>query len=112
VHIAAAHWFTALLGPAQKGTLNKRTLEVQQLLEELGCDPLEGMARIAMDERNSPELRGRMYSELAQYVAPKRRAVEHSGDMGGSFADFLAQLGKTEQPASEARAEGVEGVHA
>jgi hypothetical protein len=90
-------------GGRQKGTPNKRTLEIQQLLDELGCDPIEGLARIAMDERNSPELRGRMYSELAQYVAPKRRAVEHSGDTGGSFADFLAYLGQLEK--SEAAAQ-------
>ena len=31
---------------------------------------------IAMDESNPPELRGRMFSELAQYVAPKRRALD------------------------------------
>src|SRR5438128_8870645 len=30
------------------------------------CDPIEGMVRIAQDEKHSPELRGRMYSELAQ----------------------------------------------
>src|SRR5215469_2800753 len=27
-------------------------------------------------ENCSPELRGKMYSELAQYIAPKRKAVE------------------------------------
>lgn len=30
-----------------------------------------------------------VYAELAQYVAPKRRAVEHSGDVGGSTQTFL-----------------------
>ena len=29
-----------------------------------------------MDEANPVELRGRMYAELAQYLYPKRRAVE------------------------------------
>jgi hypothetical protein len=28
------------------------------------------------------ELRGRMFSELAQYVAPKRRALDHSAEPG------------------------------
>jgi hypothetical protein len=37
------------------------------------------MARIAMDEAHAPELRGRMFAELAQYVAAKRKAVEVSG---------------------------------
>jgi len=40
------------------------------------CDPIEGMAQIAMNEAHPPELRGRMFAELAQYVYPKRKAVE------------------------------------
>jgi hypothetical protein len=70
-------------GGRKKGTPNKRTAEVTERLAELGCDPIEGMARLAMDEANAPELRGRMYSELAGFVAPKRRAVEHTGADGG-----------------------------
>ena len=34
-----------------------------------------------MDEAASPELRGRMYAELAQYVAPKRKALDLSGGL-------------------------------
>ena len=64
------------------GTPNKRTQDVIERLALLGCNPIEGMARIAMDEANSPELRGRMYAELAQYVAPNRKAVEHSASEG------------------------------
>jgi len=62
------------------GTPNKKTLDVIERLEQLGCDPIEGMAKIAMDAANPPELRGRMFSELAQYVVPKRKAIEHSTD--------------------------------
>lgn len=58
------------------GTPNKRTEDVIARLGALGCDPIEGMARIAMDATSTPELRGRMYAELAQYVAPKRRALD------------------------------------
>jgi hypothetical protein len=65
------------------GTPNKRTQEVMERLDALGCDPLEGMARIAMDKSAALELRGRMYAELAQYVYPKRKAIAHSGE-GGS----------------------------
>ena len=35
-------------------------------------------ARLALDLANAPELRARMYSELAQYVAPKRKSVDLS----------------------------------
>lgn len=63
----------------------KRTAEVEERLSALGYDPIEGMASIAMDAANPPELCGRMFSELAQYVAPKRKTVEHSATEGGSF---------------------------
>ena len=65
-------------GGRKPGTPNKKTQELQMRLLHVGCDPIEGMAMLAMDTKNSPELRGRMYAELAQYVAPKRKAVEHS----------------------------------
>jgi hypothetical protein len=32
----------------------------------LHCDPITGMALIAMNEKNPVELRARIYSELAQ----------------------------------------------
>jgi len=65
-------------GGRTKGTPNKRTQEVVQRLRNLGCDPIEGMALIAMDEANSMELRARVYMELAQYIAPKRKALSLS----------------------------------
>jgi len=62
------------------GTPNRKTQEISALLDSLGCDPIEGMAQIAMNEAHTPELRGRMYAELAQYVYPKRKAVEIAAD--------------------------------
>lgn len=61
------------------GTPNRRTREVQEMLDSLNCNPIEGMVRIAEDESVELSLRARMYTELAQYVAPKRKAIEHSG---------------------------------
>ena len=72
-------------GGRQKGTPNKKTAEVRDLLLSLKCDPVRGMALIAMNKKNPPELRGRMYSELAQYMWPKRKAIEVSGDDGGPY---------------------------
>ena len=69
-------------GGRTAGTPNKRTLNVIERLQELGCDPIEGMAKIALDLQNPVELRARMFSDLAQYVAPKRRAMEHSPSDG------------------------------
>ena len=79
-------------GGRREGTPNKRTQEIIEKLEALGCDPVEGMAKLAADENNSAELRGRMYAELAQYVAPKRKAIEHTGDLTVHHEDQLRLL--------------------
>ena len=65
------------------GTKNKLTLSAIEKLNKLGCDPLEGMAKIAMDQSNPIDLRARMYAELAQYVAPKLKSSELTGADGG-----------------------------
>ena len=49
----------------------------------LDCDPIEGMARIAVDEQAELGLRAQLYKELAQYTAPKRKAVAVTGEDGG-----------------------------
>ena len=60
----------------RKGTPNKIAGEAAERLQELGCDPLEGMVEIAMSKNTPLELRCRMFSELAQYVWPKRKSVD------------------------------------
>jgi hypothetical protein len=74
-----------------KGALNKRTLDVIDKLAVLHCDPITGMALIATNEKNPAELRGRMFAELAQYVAPKRKAMEHS-TQPGLIEKLLSQI--------------------
>jgi hypothetical protein len=69
-------------GGRQKGTRNNRTVQIEELLAELKCDPIQGMAKIAMDCSLAPELRGRMYAELAGYLYPKRKATEIKLDEG------------------------------
>lgn len=79
-------------GGRQKGTPNKLSLTVATRLEELGCDPIEGMARIAMDSKSPDDLRGRMCAELANYVYPKRKAIEHSGKGGTELFPDLTRM--------------------
>ena len=70
-----------VVGSGRKaGTPNRRSQEVRDLLESMNCDPITGMARIAMDESVDLQIRARMYTALAQDVAPKRKAIEHSGE--------------------------------
>ena len=80
-------------GGRAKGTPNKKTLEVIERLKELKCDPIEGMAKIAKDayEEGDKQLAGQMYKELAQYVAPKRKAIEVSGDTDNPLAISLIE---------------------
>jgi hypothetical protein len=47
------------------------------------------MAVIAMDERQDIGLRAQMFKELAQYMAPKRKAVEMSGPDNSSSLTLL-----------------------
>ncbi len=76
-------------GGRKKGAPNKRTQSVMEKLEALGCDPIEGMAKIAMNKKQKLgvrkdvpiELRAQMYKELAQYVAPKRKAAEKATEI-------------------------------
>ncbi len=63
-------------GGRSQGTPNKRTQEAAQILDELGCNPIRGMAEIAMSESHTVELRARMFMELAHYVYPKRKTVD------------------------------------
>lgn len=75
------------------------------MLQEMDCSPLEALARIAKlaeEDAQAAELPGDRlphmnlakdcYKELAQYVAPKRKAVEHSGSIGMSHEDALNEL--------------------
>lgn len=81
-------------GGREKGTLNRRTHDVMEKLEQLGCDPIEGMARIALQAEAGGDmsLAAMMYKELAPYVAPKRKAVEVSQTSDLDGYDYEAAL--------------------
>ena len=65
-----------------KGTPNKRTMAVAEVLGELGLDPIKQMGQIAMDERVEVSIRVQVLKELCQYIAPKRKAVAITGENG------------------------------
>ena len=58
------------------GQANLSTQQIADKLAMLGCDPLEGVAKISADMNNPVELRTKVLIELVQYIHPKRRAVE------------------------------------
>lgn len=70
-------------GGRTKGTPNRRTQEVIDILNRLNCSPIEGLVNIATIamEKQDYALAGNMYKELSQYMFPKRRAVEVAAEV-------------------------------
>lgn len=60
--------------------------DVAEQLRELDCDPIAGMAKLARDDTVPIALRARMFADLANYAAPRRKAVELTG-AGGAPVD-------------------------
>jgi len=81
-----AHGFKS--GGRAAGVPNKKTQAVADMLAEMNCNPVEGMARIAQDETAPVAVRAAMYRELAQYVFPKRRSVEIAGDLAAGVSEI------------------------
>ena len=80
-----------------KAALGEKTKAVQAKLDQLGCDPIEALANISMDNSNTPELRFQANKELAQYVAPKRKAVELDAAVDGGINVNLVSFAKEEE---------------
>lgn len=64
------------------GAKARKTICVQSKLEKLGCDPFEGMFEVAQQAKldGDNKLYFDVMRELAKYVSPTLKAVEHSGD--------------------------------
>ena len=99
-----------------KGTPNKKTKEFMLMLEERGFDPGQAYVDLYFEQmklfeefrklhktRNLPTAAGFLadasvtLNNICQYVYPKKKAIEHSGEVGvKTFADFMAaaQAGK------------------
>lgn len=70
----------AKTGGRKKGTPNKATQKMREVLAEIGCDPLVELARIAQEPKTPVEQKIRIYSELLPYVYPKRKPADDSRD--------------------------------
>ena len=80
-----------------KGSLGEKTKAVQAKLDQLGCDPIEALANISMDASNTPELRFQANKELAQYIAPKRRAIEMDALVDGGLNVNVVQFSNQDE---------------
>ena len=66
------------------GTPNKDNQSIMDKLAELNCDPLKGMTIIAEKSMEAEDyaMAFQCFKELGQYVAPKRKSIELSGEVG------------------------------
>lgn len=73
--------------PRPAGSLNKPKRALLKLLQERYPDyhPVVEMAKIANDDTNDVNLRSQMHKEVAKYVEPMLKAVEHTGDIQGDI---------------------------
>ncbi len=78
--------------PRPKGSPNKKTSLVERLLEKMEAEPIGHMAHLMMDEEADPKMRFDAAKELAQYVYPKRRALEVTGGDGEPLQPFVAEI--------------------
>ena len=67
-----------------RGSRNKRTEDIEEMLERLGCNPLEVLAMIAINDKGglgeekdiAIALRQKAASDLMPYIAPKLRSSQ------------------------------------
>jgi hypothetical protein len=82
-------------GPGRpRGSKNRFTLAVEQRLQEIGLDPIEFLAGVVLNDDGqwTADHRLRAAIELATYIAPKRKAIEHTSDaVAHQFVIFGAE---------------------
>ena len=69
-----AHGFKS--GGHAAGVPNRKTALVERLLDEMKCNPVGIIAAIAMNPKTPAKLRFLCAKELAQYIAPRLKAIE------------------------------------
>ncbi len=57
------------------------------------------MARIAMDETTDLSIRAQMFKQLAQNMAPKRKAVQMKAEDQLSFVDVIRSINQRKDQA-------------
>ncbi len=78
--------------PRPENSGRKSQADIRQVYEtctRLGCDPFEIIAKIGMDPKTTKALRVRCAAELAQYLAPKLKSIEHSGSVEVSMKRLI-----------------------
>lgn len=77
----------------KKGTPNKSTEELFEICKKYNCDPFEGMVIIASQEKDLLN-KFQMLKEIAQYLYPKRKAIEVSNQDQNGLAIVIKDYSK------------------
>lgn len=104
---------------SRKGIPNRRTLNAEMKAKELGIDPFECLLlfvkgdweKLGYDSAKyvasigehgvvekwtiDPAVRAKAAMEACNYLMPKRKAIEHTGEGGGAIALTLTDLVKS-----------------
>ncbi len=92
-----------------KGSVNRKTQEFMTMLEQKGFDPGEAYVDLFFKQLELYNIRreknpanisgaseiltaaGQTLNNICQFVYPKKKAIEHTGEVGvKTFADFIA----------------------
>lgn len=76
--------------------------DANAIADRLGCDPFEILVHFAKGDADAlgydggtipPDMRLQAAKEASQYLYPKRKAVEHSGEIkGGLLGEILQEI--------------------
>jgi hypothetical protein len=79
-------------GGRKKGGKNIRTMQLEEIAAQYKLSPFEVLMKIAnreweslgypSEDKITPQLQAHCAAEAAQYLHPKRKAVEHTGKEG------------------------------
>lgn len=83
-------------GGKSKGCKHKINRDIVGLLDSLKCNPIEGLARIATNDKVDISVRVHAYGKLARYVHPELKSVEHTGPGGGAIQHELTDISSGE----------------
>lgn len=85
-------------GGRSAGVPNRKTQSLIQMCEDMNFCPFEAMLTIAKDSEHKDS--AMMLKEVATYLYPKRKSLEHSGSLDPKMmeaAERVASMSKEEQ---------------
>lgn len=83
-------------GGRQKGTPNRATKTILQMVEDSGVNPFQVLLNLCNSADEVMAMKAA--SEVCQYVYPKRKSLEHSVDPRTAEAvEQISQMNKQEQ---------------